>query len=135
MTGKLYYGEKSMKVPNLEVRKSTEDQNLEEKSDDIIQEVYGVVQEGIEEELGLNVEHPHPSALYIYGDDAGITVHHGSGPTSFEIDGEQVDRHEFITETSEELRQRFTKAIGLHKVADDAQNQYVSGDVLQVRYG
>jgi hypothetical protein len=115
-------GVEPMKLPNLEVRKSTESQNLEEKADDIIQEAYSAVEEAIEDELDLLMEHPAPSAVYIYADDAGITLHHGDGPTSFRVEGKEVDRHEFITKTCEELRQRFTKAIGIYAAVDDAQN-------------
>ena len=124
-----------MKQPNFEVDNVSNSQNLEEAADDIIQEGYQALEDAIESLLGVNMEHPHSTVVYFSYEDHCVTVHHGKGPVSYHIAGDEVDQEEFVDMVSESDRQRFKKAIGIYAALSDVQNQLVSEDLLSERYG
>jgi hypothetical protein len=120
-----------MKVPELEVDNITEDQNLEEQTDNIIQEGYKAVRETIEDEFEVEYESPHPSVAVFRVGNKAITVHYGDDYIEFTVDGRMAEEHEFVRQTSEEARQQLRKAIGVYSKLADAQLKYVSQNIFE----
>jgi hypothetical protein len=120
-----------MKIPELEVDNITEDQNLEEQTDNIIQEGYKAVREAIEDEFEVGYEAPHPSVAVFRVGNKAITVHYGDDYIEFTVDGSMVEEHEFVRQTSEESRRQLRKAIGVYSKLADAQSKYVSQNILE----
>lgn len=120
-----------MKVPELEVDKITEYQNLEEKTDNIIQEGYKAIREAIQDEFDVEYEAPHPSVAVFRVGNKAITVHYGDDYIDFTIDGKMVEEHEFVRETSEDTRRKLRKSIGVYSELADSQTKYVSQNILE----
>lgn len=120
-----------MKTPELDVSATTEDQNLEDKTDQVIQAGFKAVREEIEDQFEVEYESPHPTVAVFRVGNKAITVHYGDDYIEFTIEGRMVEEHEFVRELDEYYCRELRKAIGVYAKLAEAQVEYVSEDVLQ----
>lgn len=122
-----------MKVPDLNVSQDLDDEELEEKTFEIIEQAFNTVVDEIESCFDVEYESPHPEVAVFRVGNKAVVVKHGDNYIEYSIDGVMVEKDEFIRSLSRQHRKQLRKAIGVYSCLADAQNKYVAGYVLQTQ--
>jgi len=130
----------AIEVPDLGLEEPSENPELENSTDDVIQQVYDATAEAIEEELGVEVEFPTRHHVVFNFDDASIEREYGySGEERFWTGepeaGNYLSEEEFVEKISEKALWKLKKAISIFSCTSQAQQMYVSQEILDARYG
>lgn len=130
----------TMKMPEFEVENTSDDENLESRTDDAIQDVYEAARDAIQKHLGVEVDAPTGHIVAFRYDGAEVNLYYAkTGNESFRVVDQsgidqEVSEEEFTEKVDDKILLRLKKAIGIYANIVKSQQSFVSQEVLEARY-
>lgn len=134
----------AMYLPKFDIENKSNNQNLEGKTDDAVQDIYSSAKDAIKEHLGVEIESPTRSDVVFRLEGCTVDLQYAhTGEERFRIvdnDAGMPNKYseeefvEKVREVDEDILWRLKKAIGIYKQIVSAQQKFVHESTLEARY-